>query len=625
MVGLLQDWRFALRILRKHPAHAAGVALTLALGIGANTAIFSVVDAVLFRPLALPHPEQVLTVSTHPPDAPAERYPMSLPDFLDYQRDSRTLSAMAAYSYNRFLLSGDGGSDFVRGAFVTPGFFPLLGVSPAIGRALDESDDRAWSVVLSHRLWLRRYHGDPRAVGKALDLNGQSCTIVGVMPEGFRFPKPDVEIWSSFATIYRASGNPTVGDWINNRSMRGYWILARLAERLPIERAGEEMEALAARLAREDPDADADVRVALEPMQARLVGPVRPAMLTLLGAVAFILLIACVNVANLLLVRSAGRGRELAVRRALGASRLRLIRQLLTESLVLAVLGGGLGVLSSIWIVDLLIRLSPGDIPRLEGAVVNGRVLFFALAASLLSGCLAALAPIVQARRAALGSDLHDADRHATASPVQRRIGSLLIAGEVALALVLLVGSGLMIRSFTSLTQADPGFDPDPLLTMSVPLVLEHYPEPAQQVAYFDEVLTRLATLPGVVAAGASTSLLPSFIQRSDGYQVVGDPPPAPGKVRTALYVPMTPDYLRALGIPLLAGRVFTAADGAQTAPVAVINATLAREAFGRRDPIGRSLQVGGVERRIVGVAGGAESQGLGAQAGGHANGPYAA
>jgi putative ABC transport system permease protein len=624
MGGLRQDIRFGLRMLRKNPAFTLAVVLTLALGIGANTAIFSVVDAVLFRPLPLKDPGRLVTVWTHPQDHPEERTPVSLPDFQDYERHSRSLEDLAVYVSNMFLVAGTEGPDYVRGVYVSPAFFRLLGVRPIAGRTLGEADEREWTVILSHRLWMRRYHGDPGAVGKVLELNGHLHTIVGVMPASFRFPGPDMDLWSGFAPIHRVSGNATVGDWITNRSMRGYRVVARLADGIPIEQAGAELGSLALRLARDYPDSNADVRVALVPLQAQMVGPVRPALLTLLGAVGFVLLIACVNVANLLLARTAARGREIAVRLALGASRTRLVRQVLTESLLFALLGGGMGLLLSFWVVDALLRLSPGDIPLLEGVGVNGRVLAFTLTASLLSGILSALAPILQARRGEPACSLHDAGRSATESLPRRRLGGVLIACEVALALVLLVGSGLMIRSFTSLSRVDPGFDPGRLLTMNLPLVVERYSRPEQQVNFFREVLERIESLPGVVAAGASTSLPPNMIQRSDGYIVEGEPAPVPGRIRTALYMPATPHYHRALGIPLLAGRPFAASDSADSAPVAIVNQALARSAFSGIDPVGRRLTVGGVTRTVVGVVGDAKYQGLDAPSGEQIFVPYA-
>jgi putative ABC transport system permease protein len=619
-----QDLRYGIRMLARSRGFTAVAVLTLALGIGANTAMFSVVNAVLFRALPYHDPNRLVGVWEGDVKQPAALYPASLPDFRDLKEQNRVFEGIAAYAFNRFNITGNEGPDQTRAAIVTPDFFPVMGVKPALGRMLLPEDDRDHVVVLSDSIWHRRYSASLSVLGKTIVLNDEPYTIVGVMPRSFHFPTPEIELWCSFAMIYGNTGNSTIGDWINSRSLRGYHIVARLKQGVSLPQAVTDMSAIAERLARAYPDSNTDVTARLVPLRKQILGDVQPALLVLLAAVGFILLIACANVANLMLARMSARGREIAVRRALGASQARLIRQMLTESVLLSADGGGAGLLLAFWGVGALLPLIPRDIPRLESVAVDGWALCFTLTISLLTGILFGLAPSLRARKLNLNESLREGGRGSAGHLRARRVRSLLVVGEIAVAFVLLVASGLLLKSFVRLADVNPGFNPDHLLTMDVNLSFVHYKQPEQQIAFFDRVLQRIRALPGVTQAGACTSLPPAVIQRIDGFQIEGRPAPPPGQQPTALYLPMTPGYLEALGVPLLRGRNFTDADSNTAPNVAIINQTIAQQFFSGQDPLEQRIQFAGVSRMIVGVVGDTKYEGLGAPADPQVYIPYA-
>jgi putative ABC transport system permease protein len=624
METLLQDIRFGIRMLTKNRAFTLVALLTLALGIGANTAIFSVVNAIVFRPLPYAAPQQLVGVWTKDLTRPGSQYPASLPTFRDWQQQAHSFDGFTAYAFNRFHISGKEGPDETRAALTTANFFEVMGVQPVLGRPLQASDDHERVVVLGDELWRRRFNADRNVLGKTIDLNAESFTIIGVMPPSFRFPTPDIELWSSLAPIYNLPAGSSIGDWVNNRSLRAYRVVGRLREGVLPEQAQAEMNAIAERLAKDYPDSSAGTGVVLVPLRTQIVGNYQKPLIVLLVAVGFILLIACANVANLMMSRTAARNREIAIRRAMGAGQLRLIRQMLTESILLATLGGSIGLLLAIWGVQLLLGLTPKDIPRLEGVGVDRSALLFTFVVSISTGVLFGLAPAWHARRLSLHESLREGGRGIAGMARVKRVRGLLVISEIALAVMLLIGSGLMLKSFQRLTDVNPGFNPDHLLTMAVGLQFVHYQDPARQVAFFEQALQRIRSLPGVVAAGACTSLPPSYIQQSTGFSIEGRPAEAGKQPPTAIYMPATPGYLEALGVPLVGGRTIAEADTAQAPGVVVINQTLASRFFPNEDPVGRRITISGVLRTVVGVVGDARYQGLGVEAGAQAYVPHA-
>jgi putative ABC transport system permease protein len=626
METLLQDIRYGVRMLAKNRIFTLVALLTLALGIGANTAIFSVVNAIVFRPLPYASPNQLVGVWTRDLQKPGSQSPTSFPTFRDWQQQSQSFSGFTAYAFNRFHVSGNEGPDETRGVFATTNFFDVMGVTPALGRALQPSDERQYVVVLGDTLWRRRFNADPNVLGKTISLNSETFTIVGVMPQSFRFPTPDIEVWSSLAPVYSLATGPksTIGDWINNRSLRGYRVVGRVKDGITVNQAQAEMDTISERLAKDYPDSFGGLGVVLVPLHTQIVGSYQKPLVILLVVVGFILLIACANVANLMMARTAARDREIAIRRAMGAGRFRLIRQMLTESVLLAVLGGTLGVLLATWGVQILLSLTPKEIPRLEAVSVDRWALLFTFAVSIGTGVLFGLAPAWHARNLSLNETLREGGRGIAGLARVRRMRGLLVVSEIALAVILLVGAGLMLKSFQRLTDVDPGFNPDHLLTMSVALQFINYQDPAKQVAFFQTALERVRALPGVVAAGASTSLPPNYIQSGNGFTIEGRPEQPGTPPPTAIYIPATPGFIEALQLPLLAGRTITDADTAQSPGVVVINKTLATRFFPNEDPVGKRMTTGGIQRTIVGVVGDAKYQGLGLEAGPQTYVPHA-
>ncbi|HLN97220.1 MAG TPA: ABC transporter permease [Pyrinomonadaceae bacterium] len=630
METLLQDIRFGSRMLTKNKAFTLVALLTLALGIGANTAIFSVVNAIVFRPLPYASPQQLVGVWTKDLKRPGSQYPASMPTFRDWQQQAHSFSGIAAYAFNRFHISGREGPDETRAALTTANFLEVMGVKPVLGRGLQPADDRERVVVIGDELWHRRFNRDRAVIGKTMDLNAETFTIIGVMPPSFRFPTPDIELWTSLAPIYDLprSSSASLGDWINNRSMRGYRVVGRLREGVSPQQAQAEMDSIAARQAKDYPDSNAGTGTVLVPLRTQMVGDYQKPLIVLLVAVGFILLIACANVANLMMSRTAARDREIAIRRAMGAGQLRLIRQMLTESVLLAFIGGAAGLLLATWGLQVLLGLTPKDIPRLESVSVDRSALSFTFVVSIGAGLLFGLAPAWHARKLSLNELLHDAGRGIAGAARIKRLRGLLVTAEIALAVMLLIGAGLMLKSFQRLTDVSPGFNPDNLLTMAVGLQFVRYQDPAKQVAFFEQALQGIRSLPGVTAAGACTSLPPSYIQQGSGFSIEGRPTEAGTQLPSAIYMPATPGYLEALGVPLLRGRTITESDTAQAPGVVVINQTLATRFFPGEDPIGRRMTVNGVLRTVVGVVGDAKYQGLGLEAGPqtyvpHAQSPY--
>jgi putative ABC transport system permease protein len=618
---LWQDLRYAFRTLLRNPGFTVVAVVTLALGIGANTAIFSAVYGILFRPLPYREPSRLVAVWTRNVERPGSQFPASLPDINDWQAQARSMEGLAAYAYNRYKVAGLESDDMVRAAIVTPEFFSVLGVQPAAGRLLGPEDEHEKVAVLSNDLWRRLFHDDVGAVGQAIRLGDDDYTIAGVMPPSFRFPTPEVQLWLSLSQLYVTSANQVVGNWITNRSLRGYRAFARLKKESSLEQGQADMDAIQMQLAEQYPSDDAGLGVTLVPIKQQMIGKVEKPLIVLLASVGFVLLIACVNVANLMLARSTTRRREMAIRRALGAGRGRLAAQVLTESLLLALLGGGLGVLLATWGVDLFLGMSPADIPRLESVRIDTSMLLFSFAITIATGILFGLAPALRTRGVEPYDALREGSRE-TSNTSGRTARKALVVAEVALAVVLVAGAGLMINSFLRLMNVSPGFKPDHLLTLGIGASLNRYPKPADQVHYVTAVLDRIRVLPGVETAGACTSLPPNITQEGDAFSIDDEPNLNTNPV--AWFLPATPGFVEALGLPMLAGRTFGEADDSSRAPVAIINRSIVERYFANREPIGHRINISGVSRTIVGVVQDTKYDGLAAPSGFQVYVPYA-
>ena len=610
---LLHDLRYTARVLRRDRGFTAAVVLTLALGIGANTAVFSIVNAVLLRPLPYRQPERLISIWTAPVASPTDRNPASLPDLRDWQQQATMLDGLAGYAFNRFDVSGPQGDDQARAVLGTATLYDVLGASPLIGRLPRPDEEDEPVVAISYRLWHERFAGEPAAIGRQLVLNHQSYTIVGVMPPGFHFPTPDIDLWTTLYSIIASPGSEGPNLWLTSRSLHGYRVVGRLAPGASAAQAERVLGEIERRLAAEYPSIDGGTEIHVQSVQTDAVRDVARGLWTVFGAAALILLLACVNVAHLLLERMAARTRELAVRRALGAHRGRVLRQLVTESVVLGIIGGAAGVAFAFAGVRVLLHLAPADIPRLENVAIDPTTLGFAVAASLLAALLFGIAPAFFGWRGDVHATLRAQGRGASGGAHGARTRGVLTILEVAFAVVILVGAGLMLRSFSALTSADLGVQPDDVVVAQLGVVGTRYRSDDAKTRAVEQVLAAVRAIPGVTAAGGSTSMPPTRMQEAEGFAIVGEPAPAPGHEPTAIFIPTTSGFLEALHIPLLGGRAFDARDGASSPPVAIISRDLARRSFPRGSPLGREITVSGVKRTIVGIVGDAPYEGVGA------------
>jgi putative ABC transport system permease protein len=586
MNTLWQDLRYGLRMLLKNPGFTLVAVVALALGIGANSAIFSVVNSLLLRPLPFEQPDRLVQVWEAIPQRGRFEVPASFPNFADWRDQNHVFEQTVAYSGWSFNLTGSAEPERIRSAIVSPAFFSTLGIKPILGRTLLPGEDQPGkdlSVVISRRLWERRFNSDPNVVGKTVELNGKGFTVVGVIAPPADLPglSDDTELW---APVSQGLG-------FTNRLWHYLNVIARLKPGVGREQAQADMDRIAAALSRQYPEANADRGLRVVPLQEQVVGDVRPALLVLLGAVVFVLLIASTNVANMLLARAAGRQKEIAIRTALGAGRWRLVRQLLTESLLLALAGGTAGLLLALWGTDLLVAFGPSDLPRVKEVAVDGRVLAFTFAVSLLVGLVFGLVPALQASRPELNETLKEGGRSATGGAARRRVRSLLVVTEVTLSLVLLVGAGLLLKSFFRLQAVNPGFNPQNILTMQLDLTGPNYQKGAQAISFHDQLLDRVKALPGVESA-ATTSFVP--IAPDAGFSrlafAIEGQTPDPADPPVAFYNGVSPDYFRTMQIPVLRGRVFDERDVRNSPGVAIVNETLARRYFPGSDPVGRRI-----------------------------------
>ncbi len=600
METLWQDLRYGVRLLRRNKSFTAIAVLALALGIGANSAIFSVVNSVLFRPLPYSDPQRLTMIwENHLERGGPEREwasPADLKDWREYPQSFEHVAGLLGWGPT---LTGRDEPEDLQGAAISYDTFEMLGITPALGRSFSEDDDRPGAervVVLSHQLWQRRFSSDPAIAGKGLMLGGQSYTVAGVMPRGFVLPiLTNSEIFTTTGPILAGS-----------KCGRGCVILrviAKLKNGVTLEAARAEMNAFAAQIAQQYPDSNSGVGALLVPLHEQVVGDVRLAMLVLLGAVALVLLIACANVANLLLSRAAVREKEVAIRAALGASRSRLIRQHLTESLLLAVVGGAFGLLVAFWMVEVLVSFAPKGTPRLEEIAIDTRVLAFTFVIALLTGLAFGVAPALLSSRTNFNSSLKEGGRDARASARGNRVRSALVVAEVSLALMLLVGAGLLIKSFVNLQHVDPGFTARGALRLDVALPRVRYAEPTRAAAFFKQLLDRVEALPGVEAAGGVSSLPLSGGGTDTSFLIEGQPQPEPNREPVSLFAKVTPDYFRAMGIRLLRGRLMADGDSTDAPKVAVISDEMSRRYFADDDPLGKALLFGSKDRReIVGI-----------------------
>jgi predicted permease len=609
MDNLYQDLVYALRRLGRSPGFALVAMATLAIGIGANSAIFSVINAVLLRPLPYDQPDRLVRVSQTWEGRPVVYSPEN---FLDVEAQAQSFESMAAVDEGGLTVTGQGAPVRVEGAGVSASFFDVLRVRPPQGRGFRPGENEPGKtkvVVLGHRLWSQWFGGDPRAIGRSIQLNREPYLIVGVAPAGFSYPE-GAEVWT-----------PLEYDAQLRTKSRGAWylgVIGRLKPRISVEHAREEVATIAARLARQYPDMNEKVGGTVASLQEALVGDARPALLVLLGAVGLVLLIACVNVANLLLARVAAREGELAVRTALGAGRGRLLQQLMTESVTLAVLGGAAGVFLAWLCLDTLLGLQPAGVPRLAEVGIDRTVLAFAFALSVLTGILFGVFPALQMMRRATAQSLREGSR----GLLNRRGGGLgggLVVGQMALAMMLLAGAGLLMRSFTQLRHVEPGFEAANALTFRIGLPETAYAEEAGRAAFFDALLTRLQALPGVRSAGAVSGLPLSGMRFSLVFEVVGRPPLPPAQQPSMELRVVTADYFRTLGIPLLRGRAFARSDTSDSPQVVLLSQSAARRFFPDEDPLGHRINLGyrrGEGRppaggEVIGIVGDVRDRGL--------------
>ena len=599
---VVRDIRFSIRQLIKSPGFSVVAILTLALGIGASSAIFSVVNGVLLRPLPYPEPDTLVRVHETVPNY--GRFTVAPANFIDWRKQNTSFERIAAYQSTSGTLTWDEGPERVQGASVAWDTMDLLKVRPALGTGFEEKNERQGEgnvIILSHGLWFRRFGGNPNIIGQSINVSGTPVTVVGVMPEGFYFPSRTAEFWRPMMV------NPANAP----RGAHFLGVIARLKPGVTLERAGAEMKTIAEQLARQYPDNSANESAEVVSLLEQVVGTIRPALVTLLVAVGVVVLIACANIANLLLVRASIREREVAIRTALGAGRSRLVMQMLAESLVLAVIGGALGLLLAYLAIPAIKTLGATSIPRVADVSIDGIVLAFTLLASLLTGVIFGVVPAWHISRGGTGAALKEGGRANVGGGSQWTRNALLV-GEVALSLVLLVGAALLLRSFARLTNVDPGFKTDGVLAFQVALPGAAYQGDDKVLQYWDSMLERLAATPAVssVAAVQSLPIRGSYVLST---VIKGKPTPKPGEEPSSNYRAITPDYFATLGIPVLRGRTFSRQDSATGAKVVIVDDAFVRKHYPGEDAIGRHIGIGNGtdDAEIVGIVGNVNYSGL--------------
>ena len=599
------DLRFALRMLAKTPGFAIIAVLTLALGIGANSAIFSVIDAVLLRPLPFPKPNELIAVWSKV-QGDTERETGSFPDYADIRDQSQTVESLFAFTRAGTVLGTGSDAKELFGTAVTSDIFRVLGIPPLLGRTFTGDEDKtdARVIVLTYEAWQRYFSRDPNIIGREVLCSLRPYTVIGVMPPGYRYPiGPRCEYFMPLQQL--------VPDSVKNRSSHFLHLVGRLKPGANVKQASAEISAIGGRMEKQFPDSNTGRTYYAISLHHDLVGDVRPALLTIVSAVVLVLLIACANVANLLLARANQRRREIAIRTALGASRLRIVAQLLIEGVVLAILGACFGLLLAWWGIDLLRLFGPRDVPRLDDIQINAVVIVFALVAAVASTLLFAVFPALQVSRPNVNESLQEGSRGAV-GPESHRARSLLIIAQVALSMLLLAGAGLLIKSFSNLRATNPGFEPSQVLTLDLALPRAKYADlPLKQQEFFERLDGRLRTLPGIEAAGGVTPLPFSGNDRADPlFGSRADPIPVPATIRMRRISPCMGDYFRAMHIPLLAGRTFDNRDSREGMPVVMVNEAFVKKFFDGRDALGQHIIIDHAEKakdrplEIVGVVG---------------------
>src|SRR5712664_576194 len=602
MANVGSDIRYALRNLIKRPGFTAIAVITLAVGIGANTAIFSFINALLLKPLPFPDLDRVVAVWEKIPSRGVERNEVTVADYLDWRAQNQTFEQLGIYRWWSTNLTGADSPERVQGFQVTTNFLDIVGVKPLMGRGFsaEESDPGKDAVaLLTYNLWQRRFGADPNIVNKTISTNGTARTVIGVMPPEFNYPK-GAEIYSPLAITPELA---------RSRLNQSYLGIGRLKPRVAVQAAQVDMDHIAGRLEKQYPASNTGRGVVIYPILQDTVRLYSTALWVMMAAVGFVLLIGCANVANLMLARATGRQREIALRAALGASRLRIVRLLLTESMVLGLVGGALGVLIGYWGIDLIRAANPGEAARYAAGWnhlgINLPVLIFTLLLSVLSGVVFGLAPAWQLSKPDLNSALKEGGRQGTSG--SHRLRGLLVVSEIALSLMLLVSAGLLLRSFLQLVRTDAGFNPDSLLTMNLVLPAAKYKEEPQRAAFYSDLVHRVQAMPGVESAAAVNYLPLGGSNSSDAFLIEGVPEPPPGQEFVGRYRFCTPDYFHTMGIPVLKGRAFTEQDKAGALPVVIVNETLARKYWPNQDPIGKRMRfTGPIEKnpwiQVVGV-----------------------
>jgi predicted permease len=619
METILKDIRYGVRSFLKRPGFLVIAISTLALGIGATTAMFTVVNSVLLRPLPFPDPERIVLFEGVNPRQGITESNLSVPDIVDWQKQSQSFEQIAGFISGGLFLSKGDETERVRGSGVSEDFFPLFKINAISGRTFGPADMQAGTepvVVISHALWQRRFGGATDVVNSKVTLNGKPVTIVGIMPAGFNYPY-DSEAWTALPLTPATERR-------DNRYMQ---VVTRLKPGASLSQAQAEMNTISERLAQNYAETNTGWGVRLVELRESLVGELKTSLLILLGAVAFVLLIACANVANLLLARAASRQKEIAVRTALGASRLRVVRQLLTESLLLSAVSGLAGLALSIWLIRLLIVIIPANTPRLAEIGIDLRVFGFTLGVTVFAGLLFGLFPALQTSRPNLNETLKDSGQRGSQTSGRNRVGSLLIVSEITFSFILLAGAGLLIKSFLHLRDIDPGFNGDKVLAMRLTLTPGKYPQGEPRAQIYKQLIDQVKSTPGVESAGVVLSLPLGGDTFNVGRGVIREGRPmTPDEQSNAQHLPITPDYFKTLQIPLKAGRTFTDQDNLQSTKVVIVNETMARKLWPGESPIGRRITIWRDEkfpREVVGVVGDTKSS-LDEEAGHQMYVPYA-
>ena len=602
METLIKDIRYGARSLLKRPALTCIAIVTLAIGIGANSAIFSTINALLLKPLPFPDPEHIVALWEKVPSRGVERNELAVANYLDWTAQTKTLEHLGMYRWWSTNLTGSDSPERVQGFQVTPNFLDIVGVKPMLGRGFSSEESQPGKdavAILTYNLWQRRFGADPNIVNKTISTNGIARTVIGVMPPDFNYPK-GAEIYAPLAITPELA---------RSRGSHAYLGIGRLKPGVSIQGAQAEFDTIASQLEKQYPETNTGRGVVIYPILEDTVRMYSTALWVMMAAVGFVLLIGCANVANLMLARASARQREIALRAALGASRFRIIRQLLTESVLLGVLGGGLGILIAYWGVDAIRTASPGEAARFAPGWnhlgINLPVLAFTMLLSVLSGVVFGLAPAWQLSKPDLNSALKEGSRQASSG--SHRLRGLLVVSEVALSLMLLVSAGLLIRSFLQLVKTDPGFNSESLLTMNLVLPAAKYKEEAQRAAFYSDLISRVEGLPGVESVAAVNHLPLGGSNSSTGFLIEGVPEPPPGQEFVGRYRVCTPNYFKTMGIDVLQGRAFSDQDKAGAPPVIIVNETLARKYWPDGEPVGKRMRYTGPLRenpwmQVVGV-----------------------